>query len=486
MQPVPSFCQRGSAERNAHRQLIAYWHALHTANWGCCLIFDLNGMFNRPVGDGAHRMSSCVGGTSVGVLTAARLFAAEIALAMILLAFAPAPSGAQFFFGDRFPSQNYRQRGLFNWFEPAPPRPQQHQHRLERAPPPVDYSKAPAPKTDPKTESAVATPILVLGDSMADWLGYGLELAYADSPEIGILRRHRTNSGLIPTEVRGEYPDWPQAVRELLAGQKPKFVVMIVGINDRRQFRETDQTTQALRAAKPTPQRIEDPAALEPDKSALDKPNETPAVAPESATPASNRSLEFRTGVWSETYIRRIDDTITALKTSGVPVFWVGLPPLRGQKSASDIQFLNDLYRSRADKAGIIYIDVWDGFVAEDGRFAQSGPDVQGQTRRLRTSDGVYFTQAGARKLAHYVEREVQRWLTVRHAPVAVAVPQETKVEAAAAGAGRSGRHARPLAGPAVPLTVERRRQTEELLGDNGRQLPADAMVTKVLGGGRR
>ena len=84
--------------------------------------------------------------------------------------------------------------------------------------------------------------------------------------------------------------------------------------------------------------------------------------------------MEFRTGAWSEAYNRRIDYTITALKTSGVPVFWVGLPPLRGQKSAGDIPFLNDLYRSRADKAGIIYIDVWDGFVDEDGRFAQSGP----------------------------------------------------------------------------------------------------------------
>jgi hypothetical protein len=124
---------------------------------------------------------------------------------------------------------------------------------------------------------------------------------------------------------------------------------------------------------------------LELDKSALGKPNETSAAAPESSTPGSNRSLEFRTGAWSEAYIRRIDETITALKTSGVPVFWVGLPPLRGQKSAGDIPFLNDLYRSRADKAGIIYIDVWDGFVDEDGRFAQSGPDVQGQTRRLRT-----------------------------------------------------------------------------------------------------
>jgi hypothetical protein len=77
-----------------------------------------------------------VGGTYVKVLTAAALFAAEVALAMILLVLAPAPSGAQFFFDDRFPSQNYRQRGLFNWFEPAPPQlpPQQHQHQLERAP----------------------------------------------------------------------------------------------------------------------------------------------------------------------------------------------------------------------------------------------------------------------------------------------------------------------------------------------------------------
>jgi hypothetical protein len=30
-------------------------------------------------------------------------------------------------------------------------------------------------------------------------------------------------------------------------------------------------------------------------------------------------------------------------------------------------------------------------------------------------------------------------------------------------------------------LTAERRRETDDLLGDNGRQLPADAMVTKVL-----
>jgi hypothetical protein len=67
----------------------------------------------------------------------------------------------------------------------------------------------------------------------------------------------------------------------------------------------------------PAPPPAADLAALELDKSAAtpDKPVEPPAItAP--ATPGSNRTLEFRTDAWSEAYIRRIDDTIAALKTS--------------------------------------------------------------------------------------------------------------------------------------------------------------------------
>ena len=45
-------------------------------------------------------------------------------------------------------------------------------------------------------------------------------------------------------------------------------------------------------------------------------------------------------------YAKRIDATIAALKSAGVPVFWVGLPSIRGPKSTSDMQYLNDLYRA--------------------------------------------------------------------------------------------------------------------------------------------
>ena len=100
---------------------------------------------------------------------------------------------------------------------------------------------------------------------------------------------------------------------------------------------------------------------------------------------------------------------IAVLKSKGVPVLWVGLPAVRGPKAMSDSLFLNSLYRDAAGKAGITYVDVWDGFVDEAGRFLQQGPDFEGQIRRLRAYDGVYFTKAGARKLAHYVEREITR-----------------------------------------------------------------------------
>src|ERR1700704_1472654 len=357
------------------------------------------------------------------------LFATEALSAALLLAITQVPASAQFF-DDGFPFQYRRQRGPWDWSEPAPVERPTPPH--ERAAPLVDYSKAPAPKKAEAKAGTAVTPILVLGDAMADWLAYGLELAYADSPEIGILRQHRTNSGLIRTDVRndphGEYPDWPKAAREMIAAQKPKFVVMMIGVNDRKQIREAAQVAPASRVAKPGPEPT-DTAALELNKLAPDKPAETPTItAPEPTTRGVNPTYEFRTDAWSEAYIRRIDDTIASLKTSGVPVFWVGLPPLRGQKSAADIPFLNDLYRSRADKAGIIYIDIWEGFVDEDGRYAQSGPDVEGQTRRLRTGDGVFFTEAGARKLAHYVEREVQRWMSARTAPVATAMPEEPTV----------------------------------------------------------
>jgi hypothetical protein len=160
-----------------------------------------------------------------------------------------------------------------------------------------------------------------------------------------------------------------------------------------------------------------------------------------------------------------------------VPVLWVGLPAVRGAKATSDALFLDSLYREGAAKAGITYVDVWDGFVDEAGRFLQQGPDFEGQIRRLRSYDGVYFTKAGARKLAHYVEREITRLLAGRSAPITL--PSEPGTPDANALPGQPA--PRPLAGPILPL-VASSVGTDQLLGGTGsRPAAIDALVARTL-----
>src|SRR5262249_51981165 len=140
-----------------------------------------------------------------------------------------------------------------------------------------------------------------------------------------------------------------------------------------------------------------------------------------------------------------------------------------------DAVYLNDLYRARAERAGVVYVDIWDGFVDESGKYSNFGPDYEGQMRRLRSSDGIFFTKSGAVKLAHYVEREIRRYMNSRVTPVAL--PAGPLAPAAPDGKPA----ARPIAGPVIPLTVTPG-NSEELLGSAGNSSAhGDAIATRVL-----
>jgi hypothetical protein len=356
---------------------------------------------------------------------------------------------------------------------------------VQRPAAPPDNSHAPSPQQR-KTDVAPTTSIVVMGDAMADWLAYGLEDAFSERPEIGIVRKYRTGSGLIRYDPKRDV-DWAQTAREIVTAEKPKFVVMMIGINDHQQIRERAPTPRAAnqppgkpgtpaagQTAESAPAPTEDVANSDPES-----PDQAPIIGPESGKSSASGPFEFHTDQWEAAYIKRIDATIAALKSGGVPVIWVGLPAQRGPKATADSSYLNELYRARAEKAGIVYVDVWDGFVDEQGRFSPQGPDFEGQTRRLRSADGIYFTKAGARKLAHYVEREIDRSEANRALPVAL------PIEVPAPGAKAGGPSARPLVGPVIPLTVSATGgAAEELLGGArpaARPLPADSLATRVL-----
>ena len=208
-----------------------------------------------------------------------------------------------------------------------------------------------------------------------------------------------------------------------------------------------------------------------------DNADTPPVAAPEKSARSPNGLYEFRDERWVELYSKKIEELIDVLKSKGVPVLWVGLPAIRGPKGTADMLFLDSLYREGAAKAGITYVDVWDGFVDEAGRFLQKGPDFEGQIRQLRSYDGVYFTKPGARKLAHYVEREITRLLAARSGPIAL--PSEPATPDTNAEPGQPA--PRPLAGPIVPL-VAASVGTDQLLGGPGsRPAAVDALAAKTM-----
>ena len=438
---------------------------------------------------------------------------AVLAVVIAFLVGIAAPASAQFFNFGGFggpPQRQAPQRGGGGWFggdffQPFQQQPSQQAPRQ-------DFSRAPGPA---KRDAVAERNVLVLGDAMADWLGYGLEDAYSEQPDMGVIRKHKTVSGLIKYQPRGEPADWAAAAKAILATEKPDAIVVMLGLHDRVSIREVAPEKKSdkkddkkdARAkpgdAKPKPEGATEAAKADAGKADAGKADgakadtaKTDAAktdiakaddaedddAPQAATPeksarAGGGLYEFRDERWVELYTKKIEELIGVLKSKGVPVLWVGLPAIRGQKGTSDMLYLDALYRDAAGKAGITYVDIWDGFVDEAGRFLQKGPDFEGQIRQLRTADGVFFTKPGARKLAHYVEREVTRLLAARSGPIAVPIEPATPDANVVPGQPAP----RPLAGPVMPL-VASSVGTDQLLGGPGtRPAAVDALAARTL-----
>jgi len=126
---------------------------------------------------------------------------AALTVAVALLVGIVGPASAQFFNFGGWSQPQPQPRGGSGWFGGdvyAPFQPPVRRYQAPRRQPPrqilEDFSKAPPPE---KRETVPERRILVLGDAMADWLAYGLEDAYAEQPEMGVIRKHKTVSGLI-------------------------------------------------------------------------------------------------------------------------------------------------------------------------------------------------------------------------------------------------------------------------------------------------
>lgn len=228
---------------------------------------------------------------------------------------------------------------------------------------------APAAKQEPSVR------IAVLGDNVGQLLARGLEMAYADRPQIAVVRATRDSSGLVNTR----FYDWNDNVRKLLAtGVKPDIALMMLGSNDAQDIVD-----------------------------------------------GSNRHKP-RSDEWAKIYKSRIEAIVKQFREKNIPLLWVGMPIMRGERLSGEMLSFNEIYRDTVQRAGGAYVDIWEAFVDDRNRFSLFGPDLNGQIVKLRTGDGVHFTAAGARKLAHFVEGQLKKLIDERQPrtdPVVAALP---------------------------------------------------------------
>jgi uncharacterized protein len=269
------------------------------------------------------------------------LLALAIAAAMVLGVVGP--TSAQFFNFGGFQQRPQPQRGGGGFgggwfgndtFEPYQQRAPQPRWERRQTPSQVreDFSKAPPPE---KRDTIPERHILVLGDAMADWLAYGLEDAYAEQPEVGVIRRHKTVSGLIKYQPKGDPADWAAAAKGILATEKADAIVVMLGLADRVAIREpaadkSDNKSSDMKSekedkkdakAKPDGKPSDAKSAVKPD--AVRKPDDKTAdseLSPDDAAPNSdappvialersarspNGLYEFREERWAELYKKK-------------------------------------------------------------------------------------------------------------------------------------------------------------------------------------
>lgn len=285
---------------------------------------------------------------------------------------------------------------LFPGFEqPGPAQPRRQRKARAAAPEPREVA---AVEKSPDAKRA-----LVVGDFMATALAKGLAEAYRENANVVVIDASSGSSGL----VRTDYFDWAGKIGGIVAEQKPDAILVMIGGNDRQTI-NTDAG----------------------------------AIAPGS-------------DAWRAAYRARVAAFADALKATGEPVLWGGLVPVEPSVMSSDYSAFNGIVRDQVETKGLRYVDMWNGFADEDGKYVAFGPDVRGQSVQLRADDGLNFTRAGQRKLAFFVEQELNDIFGGVASLIATATPADLNIPPGEAA----------LIGPMVPLDALAAMGGDELSG---------------------
>ena len=197
--------------------------------------------------------------------------------------------------------------------------------------------------------------IAVVGDSLANDLGRGMEALFRGKPNVNVIKQTQFSTGL----ARKDYFNWNAKLSTFLRRTNTDAIVVLIGGND----------SQAIRV--------------------------------------EGRSLDRFSRPWLAEYERRVAHFMRILQRERTRVYWVGLPMVRSATMSRNFHAMNRIFRRQAARHRITYVSIWRDFADARGGYTSFGRSVRGVKRQLRKGDGMHFTEHGTLRLATRVAHAI-------------------------------------------------------------------------------
>jgi uncharacterized protein len=188
--------------------------------------------------------------------------------------------------------------------------------------------------------------VVLAGDSMmAVGFGTGLMRKAGEDKKLRILRAFKSGTGL----ARPDVFNWLDQYPAMVGSEKPDVVIVAIGANDGQSF------------------------------------------------VVDGRVLSFGSEEWRKTYQSRVANFLATVESTGARVLWVGLPPMRSEPFNQRISIVNRIAYTVVSHDPQASWWSTASYVADaSGSFREFAATSDGGLVRLRTSDGIHFTEEGA------------------------------------------------------------------------------------------
>jgi hypothetical protein len=229
--------------------------------------------------------------------------------------------------------------------------------RTANTPAPVTPTTVAVP---PRRMATPAQPLSVwmAGDSLMGTVAESFAQLTKNNPAVTVTDSVQIGTGL----ARPDVYNWPGAVSQELAKANPEVVILMFGAND-------DQDMQA-----------------------------------------GGHRVVRGTDAWRAEYARRVNQLMAITATGNRQVIWLGIPAVKRPRLNQTKDTMNTVIRTvAAQYRGVTFVDTGPVFDAPGGTYSAYLSGTAGQPVKVRESDGIHFTLAGANRLSPLLLADVQR-----------------------------------------------------------------------------